>query len=203
VLSLIVTEHVDFQTKGNAERTDMTAKVAAAVERSGLDTGIAVIFVSGADFGTQRGPFISVDAYRDLFKPFHNRVNDWIHAHTTWKTFCHTCGGIVPLIPDLIDAGFDILNPVQCSAAGMDPHDLKKRFGSQLSFWGGGVDTQRTLPFESPDRVRDEVRARLRAFAPGGGFVFNAVHNIQARTPTENLLALFDTLKSCARYPVS
>jgi uroporphyrinogen-III decarboxylase len=135
--------------------------------------------------------------------PFHKRVNDWVHAHTPWKTFIHTCGSVIALLPDFIEAGFDILNPVQCSAAGMDPAVLKQRFGQQITFWGGGVDTQRTLPFGTADEVRAEVRERIRIFGPGGGFVFNTIHNLQARVPQENLLALFETVRDYRTYPLS
>ena len=153
---------------------------------------VSAVFLTGTDFGTQRGPFISPKAYRDLYQPFHKAVNDWVHRHTAWKTFIHTCGSVWALIEDFLDAGFDVLNPVQCSAADMDPQRLKDTFGDRLVFWGGGVDTQKTLPFGSPDDVRNEVRDRIRTFAPGGGFVFNTVHNVQARTPQENLTALYD-----------
>jgi hypothetical protein len=163
---------------------------------------IAVVFISGTDFGMQAASFISPKAYRDLYQPFHRTLNDWVHHHTPWKTFIHTCGSVVNLLEDFIAAGFDILNPVQCSAAGMDPFELKRHFGERIVFWGGGVDTQRTLPFGTPEQVRAEVRARIRAFAPGGGFVFNTIHNIQPRTPVENLLAMFEALREYGQYPV-
>jgi hypothetical protein len=163
---------------------------------------VAAVFVTGTDFGTQKGPFMSTRAYRDLYMPFHRRVNDWVHANTAWKTFIHTCGSVIALLPDLVEAGFDILNPVQCSAAGMDPIVLKRRFGHQITFWGGGIDTQGTLPFGTPDQVQQEARERIEVFAPGGGFVFNAIHNIQARVPVENLLALFEAVKGYGTYPI-
>jgi len=159
-----------------------------------LGEAIDIVYMTGTDFGHQNGPFISPQAYRDLFQPFHKALNDWIHAHTTWKTFIHSCGSVVALIDDFIDAGFDILNPVQCSAAGMDPQGLKERFGDRLVFWGGGVDTQHTLPFGTPEEVRQEVRERIDIFNAGGGYVFNTIHNVQARTPVENLLAMYDAL---------
>jgi len=163
---------------------------------------VSVVFVSGTDFGTQKGPFISNATYRRLFMPFHKRVNDWIHQHTTWKTFMHTCGSILALIPDFIEAGFDIMNPVQCSATGMDPDELKRRFGDRVAFWGGGIDTQHALPFGSPEQVRTQVRERICSLGPGGGFVFNAIHNVQARVPVENLLALFDAVREYGAYPL-
>ncbi|MFB3879867.1 MAG: uroporphyrinogen decarboxylase family protein [Armatimonadota bacterium] len=170
--------------------------------RQAVGDRIDAIFISGTDFGTQRGPFTSPDIYRDLYKPFHKRINDWVHTHTKWKTFFHSCGSIYRLIPDLIEAGVDILNPVQCSAAEMDPARLKREFGDKLVFWGGGVDTQRTLPFGTPDEVRREVAERIRIFAPGGGFIFNTIHNIQAKTPIQNLLAMFESAHDAGRYPV-
>jgi hypothetical protein len=157
---------------------------------------VTAAMVTGTDFGTQKGPFISTRAYRDLYKPFHKAVNDWIHANTGWKTFIHSCGSVVALIPEFIEAGFDILNPVQVSAAGMEAPGLKARFGDQVTFWGGGVDTQRTLPFGSPDEVRSEVRERLETFGPGGGFVFNTIHNVQPGTPVENVLAMYETVRA-------
>ncbi|MDP2983461.1 MAG: uroporphyrinogen decarboxylase family protein [Candidatus Latescibacter sp.] len=156
---------------------------------------IEVIFITGADFGTQRGPFISPDVYRDLFMPFHKRLCGWIHHNTSWKTFMHSCGGIRPLLEDVIEAGFDIINPVQCSAEGMDAHMLKEDFGSRLTFWGGGVDTQKTLPFGSPEDVYREVSERIRIFNRDGGFIFNAIHNIQAGTPVENVLAMLKAIE--------
>ena len=130
-----------------------------------------------------------------LYAPYYRQINDWIHRHTPWKTFKHSCGAVRPLIDRFIDVGFDILNPVQCSAKDMDPGRLKADFGDRIVFWGGGVDTQRTLPFGTPADVRAEVTARLRAFSPGGGFVFNTIHNIQARTPVANIVAMVDAIR--------
>ena len=163
---------------------------------------VTAAFVTGTDFGSQNGPFISPKAYRDLYKPFHLQINNWIHQHTTWKTFIHSCGSVRALIPDFIDAGFDILNPVQCSAMGMVPSELKREFGVRLTFWGGGVDTQRTLPFGTPLEVRKEVRARLQAFGHVGGFVFNTTHNVQASVPIENVLAMYETVREWGKYPL-
>ena len=161
---------------------------------------ITVAWVSGTDFGAQNNCFISPKAFRSLYKPYYKRVNDWIHQNTSWKTFIHSCGAILPIIPDIIEAGFDILNPVQTSAANMDPSVLKTRFGEQVTFWGGGVDTQHALPFGSPDEVRAQVRERLEIFGRGGGFVFNPIHNVQAKVPIENLLAMYETVKDYGRY---
>jgi len=160
---------------------------------------VSVIQTNGTDFGTQNGPFCSPEQYRALYLPYQKRVNGWIHAHTPWKTFMHCCGGIAPLLDNIVEAEFDILNPVQCSAAGMDARWLKATYGDKLVFWGGGVDTQHTLPFGTPDAVRQQVRERIEIFAPGGGFVFNTVHNIVANTPLPNLLALVEVLQAYRR----
>lgn len=166
----------------------------ANIERLARAVGdrVQVVFVSGTDFGHQYGQFLSVQSYRDLYKPFHRAVNDKIHELTLWKTFIHSCGAVYPLIPEFIDAGFDVLNPVQCSAAEMEPSRLKREFGNDIVFWGGGVDTQKTLPFGTPDEVYHEVRERIDIFfGDGTGFVFNAIHNIQSNVPIENILAMF------------
>jgi len=169
----------------------------ANIERliSLLGNRVHAAFLTGTDFGTQQGLFISTRAYRELFKPFHQRVNGLIHEKTNWKTFIHSCGSVVKLIGEFIEAGFDILNPVQCSAVGMDARELKRQFGRDITFWGGGANTQRTIAFGTPEEVYREVRERIEIFGPGGGFVFNTVHNVQANTPTENLLAMFRALK--------
>lgn len=160
---------------------------------------VQAAFITGTDFGTQRGPFISVRAYRELFKPFHRQVNDLIHGRCGWKTFIHSCGSVYALIPDFLEAGFDILNPVQCSAAEMDAARLKQEFGDRVVFWGGGVDTQQTIAFGTPDQVYREVRERIDTFNRNGGYVFNSVHNIQGPTPLENMEALFKAVHDSAR----
>lgn len=160
-----------------------------------LGDRVTAVFMTGTDFGTQAGPFISTALYLDLFQPFQKRLNDWVHEHTPWKTFIHSCGSVRALIPHFIDAGFDILNPVQCSAADMGAAALKEEFGDKLTFWGGGVDTQHTLPFGTPEDVRDQVRERMEIFGRGGGFVFNTIHNVQAGIPKENLVALYDAVR--------
>ena len=164
-----------------------------------LGNRVSAVFLTGTDFGTQRGLFIGVDAYRDLYKPFHQRVNRLVHQRSTWKTFIHSCGSVRQMLPEFIDAGFDILNPVQCSAAGMDARELKKEFGRDLVFWGGGSNTQQTLPFGTPQEVYRECRERIEVFGDGGGFVFDAVHNVQATTPTANMLAMFKAIKDSAK----
>ena len=143
----------------------------------------------------QSGLLASLDSYRELFKPFHIQVNQAIHSLTNWKTFIHSCGSVYKLLPEFIEAGFDIFNPVQCSAQDMEPRRLKMEFGKDLVFWGGGVDTQNTLPFGTPDEVYHEVRERIEIFAQDSGFVFNSIHNIQADVPTENVLAMFRAIQ--------
>lgn len=156
---------------------------------------VDVLFICGTDFGTQLSQFCSVETFNELYAPYYRRLNDWVHTHTKWKTLKHSCGAIYPLIPSMIDAGFDIINPVQCSAKDMEPGRLKREFGDHIVFWGGGVDTQKTLPFGTPAGVRAEVLERLRIFAPDGGFVFNTIHNTQALTPTENFVAMIDAIR--------
>ncbi|MHB8278566.1 MAG: uroporphyrinogen decarboxylase family protein [Candidatus Humimicrobiaceae bacterium] len=156
---------------------------------------IDVVFITGTDFGSQNSLFISKDLYKELFKPFHLKINNWIHENTGWKTFIHSCGAIEPLINEFIDAGFDILDPVQISAFGMDPYVLKKKYGKNISFWGGGVDTQKTLPFGTPKQVRDEVKKNIEIFISGGGFVYSTVHNIQANIPIENIVAMIEVIR--------
>jgi len=155
---------------------------------------VDVINICGTDFGTQTSSFCSVSTFRDLWSPFYRRINDWIHRNTPWRTFKHSCGAVEKFIDPFLECGFDILNPVQCSAAGMDPRELKERYGSRIVFWGGGVDTQHTLPFGTPEEVRGQVLSRCEVFSRGGGYVFNPVHNIQAGTPVRNIVALFEAL---------
>jgi hypothetical protein len=155
---------------------------------------VQAVVTTGTDFGTQNSLFISIPSYRDLFKPYHKQLNDLIHAKSNWKIFIHSCGAVAPLIPDFIEAGFDILNPVQCSACGMDAAELKQNFGKDITFWGGCVNTQHTM-YQTPDDVYREVRERIEIFNQGGGFVCNAVHNIQGNSPIENVLAMFRAIK--------
>ncbi|MEI6807282.1 MAG: uroporphyrinogen decarboxylase family protein [bacterium] len=156
---------------------------------------IDVLFVCGTDFGTQTSSFCSPETYEELYAPYYRKVNKWVHENTTWKTFKHSCGAVSKFMPHFIDSGFDIVNPVQFSASGMNPDDLKKKYGDLITFWGGGVDTQKTLPFGTPESVRTEVLQRCKVLSPNGGFVFNAVHNVQAGTPVRNVVAMLDAIK--------
>ncbi len=155
-----------------------------------LGNAPCAILVCGTDFGTQTSSFCSVKTFRELYLPYYQKLNGWIHQNTTWKSFKHSCGSVERFIPSFIEAGFDILNPVQCSAVGMDPEHLKRTYGDQIVFWGGGVDTQQVLPFGTPEEVRQQVMERCRIFSRNGGYVFNAIHNVQARTPVENIIAM-------------
>jgi hypothetical protein len=156
---------------------------------------VQAVFLCGTDFGTQTSTFCSTATFRELYFPYYKRLNDWIHRHTTWKCFKHSCGSVERFIPSFIEAGFDILNPVQCSATGMGAEHLKTDFGDKLTFWGGGVDTQQVLPFGTPEQVRQQVLERCEVFARDGGFVFNTIHNVQARTPVANLVAMLDAVR--------
>lgn len=156
---------------------------------------IDIMFIDGTDFGTQRGPFMSTEVFREFYVPYYKKMNDWIHKNTTWKTLKHCCGGIFPLLPYMIESGFDAINPVQCSAAGMDPQTLKDTFGKDIVFWGGGIDTQQVLPFGTPEEVRAQVLERLEIFGKDGGYVFNTIHNIQCNTPLENVVAMINAVK--------
>jgi len=151
------------------------------------------VIMIGDDLAGQHGPLFSPAFYRQTVRPRQQRVIDTIKQHTQAKIWYHTCGGCVEYIPDLIEMGVNALNPVQISARGMDPKMLKETFGQNIALWGGAIDTQHILPFVTAERVREEVRRNIEIFKPGGGFVFNNVHNIQAGVPPENIIALFET----------
>lgn len=155
---------------------------------------VQAVFLCGTDFGTQNSTFCSVETFQTLYLPYYRRMTEWIHAKTGWKVFKHSCGAVRPLIQSFIEAGIDILNPVQISATGMEPESLKREFGDHIVFWGGGVDTQKTMAFGSPDDVRREVLHACEVFGRDGGFVFNAVHNVQAKSPIENVVAMIDAV---------
>jgi hypothetical protein len=160
-----------------------------------LGNKIDVVFICGTDFGTQNSTFCSPESYNSLWKPYYKKVNDWIHLNTNWKTFKHSCGAVETLIPHFIDSGFDIINPVQINAFGMDSALLKKKYGDNIVFWGGGADTQGAFAFGTPQEVKDQVRRQCEIFNKDGGFVFNTIHNIQANVPFENVVAMLETLK--------
>jgi len=161
------------------------------------------VAVFGDDLGIQDGPMISPAMYRRLIKPRHARIIETIRARTKAKVFMHSCGAVSEFIPDIIEIGVDILNPIQVSAAGMgDTAELKRRYGEHLTFWGGACDSQRVLPFGTLAEVREETRRRIADLAPGGGFVFAPVHNIQDDVSSEKTLALYRTALEQGRYPI-
>lgn len=151
------------------------------------------VIMIGDDLAGQKGPLFRPDVYRAIVKPRQKQLAQYIRSRTKAKVWYHTCGACIPYIPELIDNGVDILNPVQISAKDMDPVALKKQFGKSIVFWGGAIDAQHVLPSASPEKVREDVRRNMAALMPGGGFVFNNCHNIQAGVPPENIVALFDT----------
>jgi uroporphyrinogen-III decarboxylase len=155
---------------------------------------ISVIVICGADFGSQQSQMLSNDIFSDLYLPYYQKMNNWIHENTDWKTFKHCCGAVEPLIPYFIEAGFDVLNPVQISAAGMEPKNLKQKYGEKITFWGGGVNTQSTLPNGTPESVKEEVKRLVSIFDKDGGFIFNTIHNVQANVPVKNFLAMIEAL---------
>jgi uroporphyrinogen-III decarboxylase len=146
--------------------------------------------VASDDAGTQRGGVMTAELFEEMIKPHYKRVCDWVHAHTKWKTLLHPCGSVYDYIPHWIEAGIDILNPVQISAANMEPERLVREFGGRVVFWGGGCDTQKVLPLGTPQEVREHVRHNIEVFSPGGGYVFTQVHNIQQNVPVENVEAM-------------
>ena len=159
-----------------------------------IGNNIDVIFICGTDFGTQDSTFCAPEQFDDMWMPYYQKINDWIHSNTMWKTFKHSCGAVESFMSRFIDAGFDIINPVQVNAKGMDPIHLKETYGKHLTFWGGGIDTQKTLPYGTTQQIREEVLRHCDIFAKDGGFVFNTVHNIQANVPVENIVAMINAL---------
>ena len=162
--------------------------------------GYVQVIQVGDDLGMQSGPQISLRLYRQVVKPWHKRLYQYIKQHTSARLFLHTCGSVYAFIPDFIEMGVDILNPVQVSARDMGTRRLKREFGKDIAFWGGGCDTQRVLPFGTPAEVREEVKRRIDDLAPGGGFVFNQVHNIQAGVPPENIMVMYEAVREFGWY---
>ncbi|MBN2625021.1 MAG: methyltransferase [Spirochaetales bacterium] len=180
-------ELFDYQTELALKNLEIT--------RQAVGDRISSINISCTDFGSQNCEMISLDHFKEFYQARYRVLNDWVHGNTPWKTHFHCCGSIANFLPELIESGFDVFNPVQLSAQGMDGARLKSLYGDRLSFWGGGVDTQETLPFKSPEEVRAQVKERLDIFSPGGGFIFNTIHNIVSGTPVENVIAMFDEVK--------
>lgn len=180
-----------------AERrlADMIARAGALIDRLGDRVQLVEV---NADLGSQRAPLLSPRLFRAVAKPYLQRFCAFIHAHSDWKVFLHSCGAIAPLLEDLVEAGVDVLNPVQISATDMDPAALKARWGARLVFWGGACDTQRVLATATPAEVAAHVDGLCRILAPGGGFVATQVHNIQGDVPPENVIALYDAAHAAA-----
>lgn len=153
----------------------------------------------GDDLGTTNGPFFDNETYREFFRPRHKMLCDYVKANSSMHTMLHCCGGIYELIPELIEAGFEILNPVQINAVNMEPERLKNEFGNEITFWGGGVDTRSVLNNATPQEVKDHVKYNLEVFSKGGGYVFNTVHNIMPDVPPENIAAMFEALNEFCR----
>ena len=156
---------------------------------------IDVAFICGTDFGTQDSTFCAPETFDDMWLPYYQKVNNWIHENTEWKTFKHSCGAVEPFMSHFIEAGFDIINPVQINASGMDPKHLKSAYGDKLTFWGGGVDTQKVLSFGTPEEVTKQVLEQCEILSLNGGFIFNTVHNTQANVPIENLEAMMKAIE--------
>ncbi|MCF7927835.1 MAG: methyltransferase [Spirochaetales bacterium] len=155
---------------------------------------VADVLRFGDDLGLDTGPFMAPEIYRKIFKPRHTRLCEYVHKNSGMKTFLHSCGSVYKLIPDLVEAGYDVLNPVQTNTVDMEPERLKKEFGGDICFWGGGADTREVLNSGTAEQVRDHVKKRLDVFMPGGGFVFNTVHNIMPDVPPENIVAMYETV---------
>lgn len=158
--------------------------------------GYVQIIQMGDDLGTQLAPQISPQMYRKFFMSRHKQIYERVRRRKGIHLFLHSCGSIADLLPDLIESGVEIINPVQTSARGMDPERLKREFGKDLTFWGGGCDTQRVLPHGSEDEIKEHVRRRVEIFAPGGGFVFTQIHNILPNVPPQNIVAMVEAAKT-------
>jgi Uroporphyrinogen decarboxylase (URO-D) len=184
----------DFVKELYDRQTDIAIENLKLLKKA-VGNKVDVVFTCGTDFGTQNSMFCSPETYDRVWMPYYRKVNDWIHQNTNWKTFKHSCGAVESLMEHFIDSGFDIINPVQINAAGMDPKVLKKKYGDRLVFWGGGVDTQGAFAFGTPAQVKDQVRSQCEIMNENGGFVFNTVHNIQANVPFANVVAMLEALK--------
>ncbi len=189
---------VMLMAEKDAAHDMMARSTDAAIERTkqlyqAVGDSIEIWGVASDDAGTQRGGLIAPELFAEMITPHYKRLCDWIHKNTKWKTFLHSCGSIYHYIQPWIDAGIDILNPVQISAANMEPQRLVKEFGGKIVFWGGGCETQKMLPLGTPADIREHVRQNIATFGGGsGGFVFCQVHNIQPNVPVENVIAMLD-----------
>jgi uroporphyrinogen decarboxylase len=181
----------------------LTATIVAAQERFLAEVGDLIdVHFAADDLAGQSGPLVSPATWRKLVKPRQARIMAAIKARTRAPVFYHSCGAVREFLPDLVEIGVDIINPVQVAAAGMDTRELKRQFGSRLSFWGGGVDTQKVLPYGTTAEVRAEVGRRIADLAPNGGFVFNPVHNIQPGVPAANIVEAYAAARRIGTYPL-
>ena len=160
------------------------------------------VFMCADDIGHQRGPMMKLDVYREFVLPGHKAIFETVHTNSGAAIFFHTDGAVQTLLPELIDAGMDCFNTVQTDAADMDGMELKRKFGKNVTFWGGGVDTHRVMPFATPEQVREDVRRRIKIFAPGGGYVFSTIHNILGDVPPQNIVAAVDAILEFGHYPI-
>jgi uroporphyrinogen decarboxylase len=158
------------------------------------------VIMIGDDLAGQDGPLFNPDIYRRIVKPRHKKLVQYIRSRTKAKIWYHTCGSCMQLIPELLDNGIDILNPVQTSARDMDPQELKRQFGTKLTFWGGGCDSQHVLPTATPEVVAAHVRQQVNMLKQGGGYVFNNIHNIQGGVPPQNIVAMYDAAYEAGFY---
>lgn len=168
--------------------------------RQAVGDCVDTIFVSATDYGTQNGEMYTPDVFKEIYLPNYKKINTYIHENSPYKIIFHSCGSIRNILPYFVEAGVDILNPVQTSAAGMDPQTLKSLYGDKLVFWGGGVDTQGVFPNGTPEQVRAQVKERIEIFGRGGGFVFSPVHNIQYGVPLENIVAMVEAVREFGAY---
>jgi uroporphyrinogen decarboxylase len=169
---------------------------------SAIGEYVQVTAIGYDDLGTEEGPQIDVKTFREFYKHRYEELIGYVKKHSKMFTWLHSCGSIYPFIKEFIDIGLDVINPVQISAKGMDPEKLKKEFGEQITFWGGGIDTQHVLPFAKPEEVVDHVKKLIKIFAPGGGFVYASVHNIQPGVPPQNIVTMFKTAYEYGKYPI-
>jgi uroporphyrinogen decarboxylase len=196
-IDVFLADLIENPAKAEALLDRLTELHLASLEKF-LDTidGYVQIIQMGDDLGTQLAPQISPEMYRRFFKPRHKRIYERVRRREGIHLFLHSCGAIADLLPDLIEAGVEIINPVQTSARGMDPERLKREFGRDLTFWGGGCDTQHLLPDGTEREIDDQVRRRMEIFGPGGGFVFTQVHNILPNVPPRNIVAMIEAAKT-------
>ncbi len=185
----------------------LEATAQRAIENSGLylealGDYIDIILLSGTDYGSQKAEIFNPDIFKDLHRPNYRKITDYIHSNFNVKIAMHSCGSIYNIIEHIIDAGIDILNPVHVNTANMDPQRLKDEFGSRIVFWGGGVDTQTVLPFGTPEEVAKQAKERVEIFAPGGGYIFSPVHNLQHGVSPCNVEAMIEAVKEFGSYPV-